>query len=620
VQKNKLIVVPPAVESLLAVGTGESMWPSIIQDNPEIRSQAEMRRILFKKLDLLFRQIPKATTEIAEAIDSGKINPETVAEIYELMADFLDADPYHRYLVLYLPFELLPNRTRQPLSDKFEASAHRLIRSYLACWHELLKENNVRANFSDGDILEPELSPNGQVMVCKAAHLIPKLVQKGIISAEYVLDLLDKSTNDILRDSITDVLPVLADMSLLSGYNFPTQPQTKLITNRLTERGANWLRKLPADSEFELQKLDMRAATDQFRNMPKLRISWERQDRQNKLIDKYADEISAMMAEGSLSAWDISKFLASKPDTIPCLAVINGVRKFLELTASNDPDKAAAIFVSYNHVMKLWNNRPEIKESLTSMMLRLANLGIVDEEYLGNYKIRLPRPDAPVLKGEHLVKEEIKYLEPKIAFIAKEDEVSELIYPIVLLFGSRLKGYARTNADLDIGIFVRPGISQNKRSEIKKMLSKIFRSKRIDGKIVEFWLEEENSKLRIRNFIDPDVSLADDTWAHLLFASIWLGKEDAIKELYTKLLLEFIFSKGKTLEGQDARVIWLGEMERDVLQYRLMHKGYRRLYSEQGGICAEHSQNLDSQSSFWDSGYRRLAAKLFITRVFLPRL
>ena len=620
---EKLVVVPPPIESLLDAGETNFLWPSLwpeeIKTNPEVKAQAERRRNLFRKLDLLFRQIPQATLEITSAIDSEKVDPET--EIYNLMADFLNADPSHKRLVLYLPFELIPDKAWKPPSRKLAISIERFINSYVNCWRKLLKENSVRANFSDGDILEPELSPNGQVMVCKAAHLIPKLVQKGLISAESVLDMLDKNPNEILRNSIIDILPVLADMSLLSGYNLPVHPKTKLATRRFVERGLDWLYKLSANSEFELRKLDMRAAADRSRNMPKLRILWERQDRQNKLVDEYADGISVMTTEGTLSFWDISKFLASKPDMVPCLAIINGIRKFLESIAIDHPNKALKLFDCHDYLMKLWNDEnPEIREALTSMLLRLANLGVIDEKYLGNYGIRLPQLDMPVFKGRYLVEDEIKHLEPKIGLIAKKTEMSELIYPVVILFGSRLKGYAGINADLDIGVFIRPGVSRDKRPKIQRILSRIFRGGRIDGKIVEFWLEEEGKGLRIKNLPGLDVSLADGAWIHLLFGSIWLGKEDAVTELYTKLLPGFIYSRGKILEGCDARIVWLDEMERDVLQYRLMHKGYRRIFPEQGGINTKYAENLDPQSSFWDSGYRRLATKLFISRVFLPQL
>ncbi|MDP3696407.1 MAG: hypothetical protein Q8R55_00035, partial [Candidatus Taylorbacteria bacterium] len=293
-QGQRLVTIQPAIESLLAIGTENSFWPTELQNNPVIIARAGTRRNLFTKLDYLFRKIPQATIEITEAVDSGKTDPETIAEIYELLADFLDADPCHKRLILYLPFELIPNKTWKPPSDKLATSINRFVNSYMACWHELLKENDVRANFSDGNILEPELSPNGQNMVCKAAHLIPKLVQKGFISTTEVRGLISNCSSKICKESIVDTLPVLANMSFVYyGQN----DQQNIIRKEVKESTDDWFRKLPYNSEFELKKIEMRSALDQSRGIPKLRVAWERQERENTLIEKYADGISTILTE-----------------------------------------------------------------------------------------------------------------------------------------------------------------------------------------------------------------------------------------------------------------------------------------------------------------------------------
>jgi len=106
----------------------------------------------------------------------------------------------------------------------------------------------------------------------------------------------------------------------------------------------------------------------------------------------------------------------------------------------------------------------------------------------------------------------------------------------------------------------------------------------------------------------------------VLLEGAWCGKKEAIKELYEKLLPGFLHSQDKKIADIDARKIWMKELERDTLQYRLLHKGYARLNVEQGGIKTKNGNDIDKNSMFWDSGYRRLATKLFITKVFLPQL
>ncbi|MDO8526698.1 MAG: nucleotidyltransferase domain-containing protein, partial [Deltaproteobacteria bacterium] len=388
------------------------------------------------------------------------------------------------------------------------------------------------------------------------------------------------------------------------------------------ENAADWFRELPTDAEFELKKIEMRSALDQSRGIPKLRVAWEKQEKENALVEKYANKIAAMLVEGLLTTKDTCNFLKSKSDKLTCLAIVNGVRKAIEMIAKDNLKKAREIFLAHeDDVQSLWlKDLPEMRDTITSMFSRLTNLGVIERVCLEKLGIHLPKLDSMVSNSKDLIVTEIQDLAPIINSMATNTDISKLIYPVAILFGSRLKGYAKRNADLDVAVFIKPDVPRNKRPEIQRILSRVFSNKKIDGKIVEFWLTEENSKLQIIDFTDADVSLADSTWIHLLFASVWFGKDDAIRELYTKLLPGFIYSTGKKFEDYDARDLWLDEMEREVLQYRLMHKGYKRLFPEEGGIRTEHAKGMDPQSSFWDSGYRRLATKLFITRVFLPQL
>jgi hypothetical protein len=192
------------------------------------------------------------------------------------------------------------------------------------------------------------------------------------------------------------------------------------------------------------------------------------------------------------------------------------------------------------------------------------------------------------------------------------------MYPVAAFFGSRLKGYARRGADLDAAVFIKPGTPESKRAEIRQIAARLFSDKRVGGKVVEFWLEECNGALVIRDFPDPDVLVADSTWVHLAISSVWLGTHEALAHLYEKLLPGFLQCAGRAFMGRDVRTLCLEEMEREVLQYRLMHKGYRRFFPPSGGI--EAADGLDPQSAFWDSGYRRLATALYLGRVFLPQL
>lgn len=99
------------------------------------------------------------------------------------------------------------------------------------------------------------------------------------------------NSNEILKSSIIDTLPVLVDMSLLSPSecdritglgDFSSCVAAKQMIIRLPEKekGPKWLEKLSADLNFELRKVEMRAALDQSRGIPKPRVTWERQERE----------------------------------------------------------------------------------------------------------------------------------------------------------------------------------------------------------------------------------------------------------------------------------------------------------------------------------------------------
>jgi len=85
-------------------------------------------------------------------------------------------------------------------------------------------------------------------------------------------------------------------------------------------------------------------------------------------------------------------------------------------------------------------------------------------------------------------------------------------------------------------------------------------------------------------------------------------------------LAPYLRETDKKIMNREARGLYLEEMERDILQYRLMHKGYERFFPPAGGLHSAHADKVDGESMFWDSGYRQLATKLFASRVFLPKI
>ena len=76
------------------------------------------------------------------------------------------------------------------------------------------------------------------------------------------------------------------------------------------------------------------------------------------------------------------------------------------------------------------------------------------------------------------------------------------------------------------------------------------------------------------------------------------------------------YAKNHTLAERADRDFYLQAIERDLLQYRLLHKGYERHYP----TTKKTAESIDGNSAYWDSGYRAVATKLFIDKVYIPQL
>ena len=104
--------------------------------------------------------------------------------------------------------------------------------------------------------------------------------------------------------------------------------------------------------------------------------------------------------------------------------------------------------------------------------------------------------------------------------------------------------------------------------------------------------------LDIKNGDPRDPTVGCDTDFHILFNGLWVGPDEMIDYFVSHFL-----SKTKN-ESQKTR--HLAELEKDLLQYRLLHKGYERVNVV--------SPNVGR--TYFDVGYRSLASRLYISKVF----
>ena len=438
-------------------------------------------------------------------------SPTDLTELHTELSNFLLNEENIR-IILYLPFNLLPS-PGTTFAD-----------IYLRSWKKLLtaNENDLRTNFVDGDVLEPELGENPRVR--KAAHLIPELVERRLLSTSEAFAILEDSTEDkILQESILDVLPILADKNL--------------ITYKVTARPRFTRKPIPEKPSKALLA----------------RIAWESQERKNQ-------KIKAAL-EARFRTW---------------------TGDFLNL---------------FN---QLWENL-EFRDELAQILYHKIYLGTANDNDLKKFDLEKPNLESP-----NIERSETK-LEDVIEKIKNNKDLSHILYPVIIAFGSRIKGYGKLSADLDIAVFIKPNISWGERSKIYKAL----------GKVTEFWLENQGDNFIIRDVPFEENNIAEKDWVHILLQGIWFGEDKEVKAFQQKLLPKYLNSTDK-----NERTTWLRQLELEALQYRLMHKGYARFYpvNTADTATAKYSYLIDSDSVFWDPGYRLLATKLFISRVFLPKM
>lgn len=626
---------PPPLESLLDTSHAAETWPQHVVENKFFQEQTAARKDLCDTLDNIFEHLPQPDIDFEEGIAKRYITPEQAAKAYASLADLLESDPEYRRIIFYLPFELLPRKTWHPSEKNLQQASNRFRNAYMEAWKSLLPLYDVRANFVDGDVLEVAHRSGDLPRVVKAAHLIPKLVEKGFMKVQDVIVLMEKSKDSILKDSIADTLPVLADMGLLTEKEMSRMEKSKdqLVYNmaRLISTYAK-IKKEPSESipqsitlasvQEKLHEAFSHIEAEQYGDITEKRKSWLKQKKKQEVIENIGQGVNLAIANNELADEILESFLRPEADTESRQALIEGIRKAIESSASSKSQNAQALYTHYKKsLLELWKkNDSRTQETLSKLFRRLYQQKIVEKAELESLHIILPKLAGPFSENLTLMSKETRDIHHMIESLESNSELSQFIYPVVLLFGSRLKGYGEKSADIDLAVFVKPGVSSENQKIIQKLLETHFAHEKVEGEIMEFWLEEKDGQLQVYAPQNSDALLGESHDTHVLFGAAWEGDKNSMRELREKLLVPYFYDTKKVIDERNARSIYLEEIERDALQYRLMHKGYERFFPPYGGIHTPHADEIDGQSMFWDSGYRQLATKLFISRVFLPKI
>lgn len=153
---------------------------------------------------------------------------------------------------------------------------------------------------------------------------------------------------------------------------------------------------------------------------------------------------------------------------------------------------------------------------------------------------------------------------------------------VIMLGGSRLKGYGRSDSDLDLYV-----ITEDR--DAPQM--------------------EGVHNIPYQNLLEQPFE-----YAHEFFDTLMVGDLEKIKVLQRELAPVY-FSED---DGQMRR--WNTEkLEQDLLEYRLLQKGYPRLCPDTNPEYKKYIQ-MDGRSVFYETGFRVIAAKIYANSVFIPKV
>ncbi len=568
------VCAPPPIESMLDESNGQCFWPEGFISQPDFNRQIKSRQNLLRQVSQIFAALPLHLT-LADGLVQGLITETEVEDLCNLLAFQLESDEVQKRLSLYLPFELLSPITNGSMEVK-QASA-KFQAAYKSAWESQLSQHEVRANYVDGDVLEPELMIDDHPRVVKAAHLIPGLLQVGHLTVEDILDYEQRSTDPLLKSSIDVAKIVAADLGLLesdmvvSAFNTAHGPPPQAAG--MTENRARWLASIA-----EVKALQEKAETI-------------------GLILESGAHVSELVSDQELVVGLEALRLASLQNA----AVYNRHREWLEILIGRELTPAA-------------------RDSLIKLCAHLHKQGLVGENDLKRWDIVLPHLGGPFYPNRHRLQPTVAEILGMCKQADEHPRLSQLVYPVALILGSRVKGYGLTDADCDIAVFVRPGVDRGERKYLEQELIKVYSHHRFDGDVKLFWLSEADEHFSVIDWLKPTASDASSSWIYILFGALWFGEEKQLGVLHQKLLTPYFSAPKTELQGKPVYERWLEEMERDSLQYRLLHKGFERYYPVRSGVDTKRGSVIDGHSTFYDPQYRRIATELFIRRVFLPKL
>ncbi len=531
-------------------------------------------------------ELPQIRKDLAVKVADLKEGDDA---FFKDLESFISSDPQNNSrIILYLPFEILPD-----LRTSKTGPAKKLSETLKESWFRLLFESEMRANFVDGDELEPGMGVPERTR--KAAHLLPEFLKRGIISEEDITILLKVNSDSELTKSLIEGVVVANDDNLISPRAWEDITSTYDVRKLLGET-------TPAKRSLYTKAVSVKRAV------------WEKEVKIDETTEAASLQLAHKLIDGELELGDIEKFGVTG---IRCIV------RAVEILSSQNPEEAKTLIEkSLSLIHKFWQaGSPAEREEVRAGVNHLERLNIRPRLAV---ELEILVPDL----SKALPIDIYKFAENgggSLSDAAKKinnsPSLSEYFFPIILAFGSKIKGYATESGDFDVAVIIKPGVPWKKRSEIISLLKgEVGELAGID-RILEYWISKKDGKYGLIN--PPDDAPTDvlnPAQIHFLFGGVWIGANSDVQKLRSDLKEKYLDLSRFGNQKDAARSLLLRKLEHDQLQYRLMHKGYRKFYPSQRVAGTKHSNLIDWNSDFWDKGYRQIATQLFLKRVFLPDL
>lgn len=640
-----LVAVRPLNLDLFFCGIDQqSSLPPEVSANPILFEQARKRRELSKSLDEAFCKVKDSQTDFYEALEQGILSSGELSAIYDQLSEFIKTDENNCRIILYLPVQLLPRSDRQKkLPSNVISSSQRLNGILRDSWIRLLHETEARASFSNGDILEEGMEDPERI--CKAGHLTADFLDKGIVSPNDIIALLKIVSGEHILKSLAEGLIVARDRQLINDDKWEqivrlsakkdsiaavlkradrfNEIKNKSINIGSAENTDEWTAEIFGQLKDQLAEIQLKYQPEKQNFSPE-RASWLASVEKDSLFSMAAEIISPKLISGEIDIKDLERFyrLHERAPELE-IVVLRSIFISLEELSKKDPQKVELFRQNYWPTIEgFWEKGSVLlKDEIISGLVRLQRLYPIDQNLLDLFNVKVPDLSlATPPDTEQLALSEYNFLIEAAQKIKENQKLSANLYPVVLLYGSRSKGYALPSSDIDVAIFVKPDAQLSDRDEILKELDRSVPELKKAKKIVEFWTEDKDGQLDIRPVPEGTINIVGTDHIRFLMEGIWFGQKEEIAQLSETIINKYLDLDRFGNQKQETRRHLLRQLEMGFLQYRLLHKGFRTFYPSQKDKGTLHSDLIDWESDFWDPGYRRLATKLFISHVFLPDL